>query len=125
MRANASFESLSTARAQDAALRERARRVIPGGMFGHMNVASLPANYPQFFEAAEGCRLRDADGRQFIDFMCAYGPMIVGYRNPLVDEAAARQASFGDQITGPSTRMVELAERLVALLPHADWTLFQ
>ena len=125
MHANASFESLSTARAQDAALRERARRVIPGGMFGHMNVASLPANYPQFFEAAEGCRLRDADGRHFIDFMCAYGPMIVGYRNPLVDEAAARQASLGDLMTGPSARMVELAERLVALLPHADWTLFQ
>jgi glutamate-1-semialdehyde 2,1-aminomutase len=125
MHANAPLDSLPFARAQDTALRERARRVIPGGMFGHMNVASLPPNYPQFFEAAEGCRLRDADGRRFIDFMCAYGPMIVGYRNPTVDEAAARQASLGDLMTGPSGRMVELAERLVDLLPHADWALFQ
>ena len=113
------------ARTRDHALRERARRVIPGGMFGHMNVASLPASYPQFFEAAEGCRLRDVDGNTVIDFMCAYGPMILGYRNPQVDEAVARQARSGDLMTGPSARMVELAERLVALLPHADWALFQ
>ena len=73
-------------------------------MFGHMDVAALPANYPQFFEAAEGCRLRDADGRSVIDFMCADGPMIVGYRHPLVDEAVARQASLGDLMTGPTAR---------------------
>ena len=125
MNARPSNDSARLTRTHDAALRERARRVIPGGMFGHMNVAALPANYPQFFEAAEGCRLRDADGRSLIDFMCAYGPMIVGYRHPLVDEAVARQASLGDLMTGPSARMVELAERLVALLPHADWALFQ
>ncbi|MFM1991002.1 MAG: hypothetical protein RJA99_3959, partial [Pseudomonadota bacterium] len=45
-------EAPRTARPRDAALRERARRVIPGGMFGHMNAASLPASYPQFFESA-------------------------------------------------------------------------
>jgi glutamate-1-semialdehyde 2,1-aminomutase len=112
-------------RPRDAALRERARRVIPGGMFGHMNAASLPASYPQFFESAQGCRLRDVDGRSAIDFMCAYGPMIVGYRHPEVEAAAAAQAARGDLMTGPTERMVELAERLVGLLPHADWVLFQ
>jgi glutamate-1-semialdehyde 2,1-aminomutase len=120
-----SDEAPQPLRVRDAALRDRARRVIPGGMFGHMNVASLPRSYPQFFEAAEGCRLRDVDGNTLIDFMCAYGPMIVGYRNPQVEEAAARQARSGDVMTGPTERMVELAERLVRLLPHADWTLFQ
>lgn len=120
-----SDEAPQPLRVRDAALRDRARRVIPGGMFGHMNVASLPRSYPQFFEAAEGCRLRDVDGNTLIDFMCAYGPMIVGYRNPQVEEAAARQARSGDVMTGPTERMVELAERLVGLLPHADWALFQ
>lgn len=115
----------AAARPRDAALRERARRVIPGGMFGHMNAASLPASYPQFFASAEGCRLRDVDGRETVDFLCAYGPMIVGYRNPEVEAAAARQAAHGDLMTGPTERMVELAERLVGLLPHADWVLFQ
>lgn len=125
MNAHPSNDSARLPRPQDTALRDRARRVIPGGMFGHMNVSSLPASYPQFFEAASGCRLRDADGRSLLDFLCAYGPMIVGYRNEQVDEAAARQARQGDLMTGPSARMVELAERLVALLPHADWVLFQ
>lgn len=125
MSAVRSDEPFHSGRPRDAALRDRARRVIPGGMFGHMNVASLPRSYPQFFEAAEGCRLRDVDGNTLIDFMCAYGPMIVGYRHPHVEEAVVRQARSGDLMTGPTERLVELAERLVALLPHADWALFQ
>jgi glutamate-1-semialdehyde 2,1-aminomutase len=55
----------------DAALRARARRVTPGGMTGHLNAAYLPPGYPQFFQRAEGCRLWDVDGREFIDFMCS------------------------------------------------------
>lgn len=113
------------ARPRDAALRERARRVVPGGMFGHMNAASLPPSYPQFFESADGCRLRDVDGRTVVDLLCAYGPMVVGYRHPAVEAAVAAQAARGDLMTGPTERMVELAERLVGLLPHADWVLFQ
>jgi glutamate-1-semialdehyde 2,1-aminomutase len=122
---DAASSSAAALRPRDAALRERARRVIPGGMFGHMNAASLPASYPQFFESARGCRLRDVDGRGVVDFMCAYGPMIVGYRHPEVEAAAAAQAARGDLMTGPTERMVELAERLTGLLPHADWVLFQ
>ncbi|MFM1991183.1 MAG: hypothetical protein RJA99_4140, partial [Pseudomonadota bacterium] len=49
---DAASSSAAALRPRDAALRERARRVIPGGMFGHMNAASLPASYPQFFESA-------------------------------------------------------------------------
>ncbi len=65
----------------DSALRERAQRVIPNGMWGHMNVARIPAAYPQYFARAEGCRLWDVDGREYIDFMCAYGPMLLGYND--------------------------------------------
>ena len=45
---------LSNSLPADAALRTRAARVIPGGMYGHLNVARLPAGYPQFFARAEG-----------------------------------------------------------------------
>ncbi len=41
----------------DTALRARARNVIPGGMWGHLNAANLPEGYPQFFARAQGCRL--------------------------------------------------------------------
>lgn len=108
----------------DAALRARARRVIPGGMYGHMRSEGLPAGYPQFFARGEGCHLWDVNGRRYIDFMCSWGPIILGHQHPQVTEAALRQAALGDCLNGPSERMVELAERLVTLLPHADWAMF-
>jgi glutamate-1-semialdehyde 2,1-aminomutase len=109
----------------DAELRTRARQVIPGGLWGHLNAANLPEGYPQFFASAEGCRLRDVDGREFVDFMCGWGPMVVGYRNPAVEEAARRQAALGDAMNGPAPVLVDLAETLVAMIPHADWCLLQ
>ncbi|MBP0440720.1 aminotransferase class III-fold pyridoxal phosphate-dependent enzyme [Tianweitania sediminis] len=108
----------------DAALKERAVRVIPGGMWGHQNSARLPAGYPQFFSGGEGCRSRDANGRSYIDYMCAWGPMILGYADPDVEEAAARQRAEGDGFNGPTPRLVELAELVVDVVPHADWALF-
>lgn len=117
-------DSLTAPAPIDRGLRERARRVIPGGLWGHLNAANLPEGYPQYFIAAEGCRLRDADGREFIDFMCAWGPVILGHRHPAVEAAARRQAEQGDTMNGPAPVLVELAEALVGTVPHADWCLF-
>ena len=64
-------------------------RVVPGGMWGHLNAARLPEGYPQFFASAEGCRVRDVDGREYIDFMCSWGPVLLGHRHPEVEAAAA------------------------------------
>ena len=108
----------------DQRLRQRAALVIPGGMYGHLRSDRLPAGYPQFFERAEGCHLWDVDGRRYVDFMCSWGPIVVGHQNPVVAEAVARQMAAGDCLNGPSERLVELAERLVGLIPHADWALF-
>ena len=109
----------------DTALRTRAARVIPGGMTGHLNAAYLPPGYPQFFQRASGCRLWDVDGREFIDFMCSWGPNLLGHHHPEVEAAAARQRALGDCLNGPTARFVELAERLVARIAHADWVMFQ
>lgn len=111
--------------AQDTALRERARRVVPGGMWGHLNAAALPPGYPQFFARAEGCRLWDVDGREFVDLMCSWGPVVLGHHHRAVDAAYARQAAQGACMNGPAPVMVELAERLVDQIAHADWALLQ
>jgi glutamate-1-semialdehyde 2,1-aminomutase len=108
----------------DDALRQRARAVIPGGMFGHQNAASLPASFPQYLARGDGCRIWDADGNEYIDFMCSYGPIVLGHCHPAVDAAAARQQALADCQNGPSERMVELAELLVDTVDHADWALF-
>lgn len=108
----------------DLSLRARASKVIPGGMWGHQNAARLPEGYPQYFSRAKGCRTWDANGRCYIDFMCAWGPMILGYSDPDVEAAAARQRELGDGMNGPSARLVELAELFVDTVPHADWAMF-
>jgi glutamate-1-semialdehyde 2,1-aminomutase len=108
----------------DEGLRRRAAKVIPGGLWGHMNAGRLPATYPQYFARARGCRLWDVDGNEYIDFMCSYGPMILGYGDHDVDRAAARQRAAFDIANGPGPALVELAELVVETIPHADWVMF-
>ncbi len=109
---------------RDADLRDRARRVIPGGMYGHQNAATWPAPFPQFLERGRGCRVWDVDGREYVDFVCSFGPIVLGHAHPGVEAAVERQRGLADCQNGPSPRMVELAERLVDLVPHADWAMF-
>ncbi|HXQ44828.1 MAG TPA: aminotransferase class III-fold pyridoxal phosphate-dependent enzyme [Acidimicrobiales bacterium] len=108
----------------DARWRARARKVIPGGLYGHQNVASLPGGYPQFMSSGLGAHVWDVDGNEYIDLMCSYGPVLLGHRHPRVDAAAARQAAEGDCQNGPSPRIVELAEAMTATVEHADWAIF-
>jgi len=108
----------------DKTLRERAAAVIPNGMYGHESVRLLPDVYPQFFGRAEGARLWDVDGREYLDFMCGYGPNLFGYRNHKIDMAAKAQAELGDAMTGPGAVMVELAEKFVQTIGHATWVMF-
>ena len=109
----------------DQALRRRAHQVIPGGMWGHQNAASLPPGYPQFFSRADGCRVWDVDGREYVDLMCSWGPILLGHRHAAVDAAYQRQAASGACLNGPAPVLVELAELLVDQIAHADWAMFQ
>ncbi|MDQ0511817.1 aminotransferase class III-fold pyridoxal phosphate-dependent enzyme [Ancylobacter amanitiformis] len=109
----------------DRTLRERALRVVPGGMWGHMHAKDLPEGYPQFFARAEGTRLWDVDGNEYLDFMCSWGPIILGHHHREVDAAALAQLQKGDAMNGPAQAMVELAELMVELIPHADWAQFE
>lgn len=115
---------MTLANSQDRALRERALAVIPNGMYGHQSVRLLPDVYPQFFARAESAYLWDVDGNRYLDFMCGYGPNLLGYCHPKVDAAASAQQRLGDAMTGPGSAMVGLAEKLVSLVAHADWAMF-
>jgi glutamate-1-semialdehyde 2,1-aminomutase len=89
-----------------------------------MNVAPLPDGYPQFYRSAKGCRLTDVSGREYIDFMCSFGPIILGHHDPEIEDAAIAQGRRGDTMNGPGECLVELAELLVETIPHADWATF-
>ncbi|MER9140394.1 aminotransferase class III-fold pyridoxal phosphate-dependent enzyme [Mesorhizobium sp. M0830] len=109
---------------KDKELRERARQVIPGGMYGHQSTGMLPSDFPQYFSKASGGRIWDVDGNEYVDYMCAFGPNLIGYNNAEVEAAARRQVELGDTMTGPSEHMVKLAEDFVGMIEHADWAMF-
>jgi len=107
------------------ALFERAQRVIPGGIPG----IRAPENfvlgaYPILLESGAGGRVVDVDGNEYVDLLLGYGPVILGHGEPEVDGAAAARASQGFCLNLPEPIMVELAERLVQLVPSAEQALF-
>ena len=106
----------------------RAQRVIPGGIPGHLGPTEglhLPNDgFPKFAARAEGTRFWDLDGNEFIDWMCAYGPNVLGYNDPDVAAAAQAQAKKEDVVSLPSTVMIDFAELLVDQVASADWAMF-
>lgn len=106
----------------------RAFRVIPSGIYGHQGPSEgcyIPQTaFPLFSSRAEGTYFWDLDGNKYIDYMCGYGPNVLGYRDPDVDAAAQAQAKLEDVVTIPSTVMVDFAELLVDTVACADWAFF-
>jgi glutamate-1-semialdehyde 2,1-aminomutase len=106
----------------------RAMEVIPAGIYGHLGPAEgchIPIDaYPKYCSRAEGSYFWDVDGNRFIDYMCAYGPNILGYNDPDVEEAAAKQREKGNCTTAPSPIMVDFAELMVETVASADWAFF-
>jgi glutamate-1-semialdehyde 2,1-aminomutase len=96
------------------ALLERALAVTPGGVNSPVRAFRAVGGTPRFMVSGDGARLRDADGRDYVDLVCSWGPMILGHRHPdvvaAVAEATARGYSFGT----PSENEVALAEEIVA-----------
>lgn len=115
---------LDTLNSQDSAWRQRAKAVLPNGMYGHLSTRMLPEAYPQFFARAEGAMMWDVDGTGYIDYMCAFGPNLFGYGDREIDDAYIAQLRIGDTVTGPSPLLVQLAEAMVGQVSHADWALF-
>jgi len=107
---------------------DRACKVIPSGVYGHLGPAEgnfIPVTqWPLLGERAQGPYFWDVDGNRYIDYMCAYGPNVLGYNDPDVDKAAMEQAKLGNCTTSPSYKMVELAELMVDTVKSADWAFF-
>ncbi|MBQ9980054.1 MAG: aminotransferase class III-fold pyridoxal phosphate-dependent enzyme [Oscillospiraceae bacterium] len=106
----------------------RACKVIPSGIYGHQGPAEgcyVPVEaWPLYTSKAQGSWFWDLDGNKYIDYMCAYGPNILGYNDPDVDEAAAKQRAIGDCTTLPQTVMIDFADLLVDTVACADWAFF-
>lgn len=107
---------------------QRALKTIPCGVYGHLGPGlgcMTPVDaYPFFASKAQGTYFWDLDGNRFIDYMCAYGPNILGYNDPDVDKAAIEQLAIGNCTTLPTTKLIELGELMVDTVKSADWAFF-
>ena len=91
----------------------RAKAVIPGGVSSPVRAFKAVGGSPLFVARAEGARFWDEDGREFIDYVGSWGPMILGHAHPAVVEAVREAAGRGTSYGAPCAAEVELAERIV------------
>jgi glutamate-1-semialdehyde aminotransferase len=117
-------EKLNIARSQ--ALFEEAKKLVPGGVLGARKPSDfIEGEYPIFLEYGKGCRLTDVDGNEYIDFLCGYGPIILGYREVEVDEAVIGQLrDKGFCFTLTQRYQNQLAKKLNELVPCSEMSIF-
>jgi glutamate-1-semialdehyde 2,1-aminomutase len=96
------------------ALFERACAVTPGGVNSPVRAFRAVGGTPRFMVSGRGPYLTDADGREYVDLVCSWGPMILGHAHPAVVEALQQAAARGTSYGTPSPGEVELAEEIVA-----------
>lgn len=104
-----------------------AQKVIPSGIYGHLGPQAglFEQNvYPLFATRSEGAYFWDVDGNKFIDYMCAYGPNVLGYQDIDVENAVKAQMELGNCMSAPSTIMIDFAQLLVDTVASADWAFF-
>lgn len=105
----------------------RAVKVIPAGVYGHLGPSegfmSPVTEWPLFGDKAKGSEFWDVDGNRYIDYMCAYGPNVLGYNDPDVDAAAQAQYAKCNCTTSPSSTMIDFAEKLCDVAKR-DWAFF-
>jgi glutamate-1-semialdehyde 2,1-aminomutase len=95
------------------ALFDRACAVTPGGVNSPVRAFRAVGGTPRFMVSGRGPYLTDADGREYVDLVCSWGPMILGHAHPAVVEAIRTAAGHGTSFGTPSPGEVELAEEIV------------
>ena len=113
--------TLTTSNAQ---LHDLAEQLMPGGVSSPVRAFRAVGGEPPFIVAGQGARVRDADGREYIDLICSWGPLIAGHAHPAVVAAITAQAARGTSYGMPTPGEVELAALITAALPSVEMVRF-
>ncbi len=98
----------------------RARKVIPGGVSSPVRAFNAVGGRPPFVARAEGARIVDEDGVDYVDYVGSWGPMIHGHAHPAILDAVHDAATRGTSFGAPCALEVELAERVVRHVPSVE-----
>ena len=96
---------------------ERAKAVLPGGVNSPVRAFRAVDGTPFFVARAAGARLTDVDGRTYLDYVCSWGPLILGHAHPAVLDAVRAAAAAGWSYGTPCEAEVELAEQVRRRMP--------
>jgi glutamate-1-semialdehyde 2,1-aminomutase len=99
---------------------ERAKELIPGGVNSPVRAFKAVGGNPLFIDSGKGARIRDVDGNRFIDYVCSWGPLILGHCHPQVMEALRQVLETGTSYGAPTEREVELAELIREAFPSVE-----
>jgi glutamate-1-semialdehyde 2,1-aminomutase len=111
---------LTNVTSTNAELFARAQGVIPGGVNSPVRAFRAVGGTPRFIARAQGAYLFDAEGKQYIDYIGSWGPMILGHGHPAVLAAVHEAVNEGLSYGAPTEREVELAEELIQLIPSME-----
>jgi glutamate-1-semialdehyde 2,1-aminomutase len=98
----------------------RAQEVIPGGVNSPVRACRAVGTDPVFIARGQGSHIWDADGREYIDYVCSWGPLILGHAHPAVTKALEETLVNGTSFGAPTEAETLLAEMIVEALPSAD-----
>ena len=108
-------------------LKEKARKIYPAmtGTFSRTASSFVEGAYPVYANSASGAYFRDVDDNEFLDLVCSFGPISLGYNYPAVNEAVIKQLSQGILFSLPHPIEVELSELMCKTIPHAEMVKFE
>ncbi len=101
-------------------LYERALKRLPGGVNSPVRAMRSIGRDPIFIASGKGSRIRDVDGDEYVDYVCSWGPLILGHAYPSVVEAVTRAARDGTSFGAPTAGEVELAEQIADRMPSIE-----
>ena len=99
---------------------ERAVKVIPGGVNSPVRAYGAIGIAPRFIDRADGCHIYDVDGKEYVDYIDSWGPMILGHNFPEVKESVLKACEKGLSFGCATAIEVEMAEFICAHIPHVD-----
>ncbi len=99
---------------------EEAQKYIPGGVNSPVRAWRAVGGDPLFIQRGKGCRITDADGREYIDYVGSWGPLIAGHAHPQVVGALERVVKQGTSFGAPTVKEIELAKILIQTVPSLE-----
>jgi glutamate-1-semialdehyde 2,1-aminomutase len=99
---------------------QKAKKCIPGGVNSPVRAGQAVGIDPPFISKANGCVISDVDGNEYIDYVCSWGPMILGHAHPEIVNALEERVKLGTSYGAPTELEVEMADIIVEMVPSIE-----